>query len=76
MKTKKQDIAKYLRMYAIGIWGVLSVLYIAGEPIDEEISFGTFCMLKLIGLTAVGLSIYVGACLRRKGLLPEVDDDN
>lgn len=76
MKTSKQKIAKYARMYALGLWGVLSILYIAGEPIDETMTFGTFCLLKLIGFVSLGLCFYVGICLDRAGMLPDIDDDN
>lgn len=76
MKTSKQKIAKYARMYALGIWGILSILYLAGEPIDEDMPFGIFCFLKLIGLVSLGLCFYVGVRLDRAGMLPDMDDDN
>lgn len=76
MKTFKQKIAKYARMYALGIWGILSILYIAGEPIDEDMPFGIFCFLKLIGLVSLGLCYHVGIRLHRVGMLPEMNDDN
>lgn len=76
MKTTKQKIAKYVRMYALGLWGVLSILYIAGEPVDEDMPLGTFCLLKLIGFVSLALCFYVGVRLDRAGMLPDMDDDN
>lgn len=76
MKTSKQKIAKYARMYALGLWGILSILYIAGEPIDEDMPFGAFCLLKLIGLVSLGLCCYVGGRLFRAGMLPDMNDNN
>lgn len=76
MKTTKDKVAKYARMYALGIWGILSLLYIAGEPIDEQMPFSIFCLLKIAGLVSLGICYYVGAHLHRAGLLPETDDDN
>ena len=76
MKTNKKTIAQYAHLYALVIWGVLSLLYIAGEPIDEDMPFGTFCFLKLIGWGSLGLCFYVGVLFDRAGMLPDMDDDN
>lgn len=76
MKTSKQKIAKHICLYALCLWGVLSILYIGGEPIDENMLFDTFCILKLIGLVSLGLCFYVGVRLDRAGILPDMDDDN
>ena len=35
MKKNKQTIAKYTRLYAIGLWGILSIIWLSGEPIDD-----------------------------------------
>ena len=75
MNTSKHKIAKYARMYALGLWGVLSILYIAGEPIDEDMPFGTFCLLKLIGLISLGVCYTVGKRLHRAGMLPDTNED-
>lgn len=76
MKAGKKNITKHIRMYALGIWGVLSLLYIAGEPIDEDMPFGAFCLLKIAGLGSFGLCCWVGRRLRRSGLLPVGNDKN
>ena len=45
MKKNKQTIAKYTRLYAIGLWGILSIIWLSGEPIDD-MALGKFCLLK------------------------------
>ena len=45
MKKNKQTIAKYPRLYAIGLWGILSIIWLSGEPIDD-MALGKFCLLK------------------------------
>ena len=35
MKKNKQTIAKYTRLYAIGLWGILSIIWLSGEPIGK-----------------------------------------
>ena len=54
MKKDKQTIAKYTRLYAIGLWGILSIIWLSGEPIDD-MALGKFCLLKGIGLASLGL---------------------
>lgn len=75
MKTNKQQIAKRLRLYALVAWGFLSLLFIAGEPI-ENMSFGKFCLLKLAGLVSLGLCVAVGIGLCRAGRMPVCKDDD
>lgn len=74
MKTDRRTIAKHIRLYAIGFWGIASILYIAGEPI-EDIAFGKFMLLKSIGLVSLGLCCLVGKYLDKAGLLPELKDE-
>lgn len=59
MKKNKQTIAKYTRLYAIGLWGILSIIWLSGEPIDD-MALGKFCLLKGIGLASLGLCCLVG----------------
>lgn len=75
MRTDKRTIAKYIRLYAIGLWGVLSFIYIAGEPIDENMPIGEFCFLKLLGFASLGLCMLVGKRLNKAGKLPDMDDN-
>lgn len=75
MKTDKRTIAQHIRLYAIGLWGVLSILYIAGEPIDENMAIGEFCILKLIGFASLGLCMLVGNKWNKAGKLPDMEDD-
>lgn len=74
MKTDKQTIAKYIRLYSIGLWGVLSFIYIAGEPIDENMPIGDFCLLKMLGFVSLGLCMLVGKRLNKAGKLPDMED--
>jgi len=75
MKKDKQTIAKYARMYAIGLWGILSILWLYSEPIDD-MSLGKLCLLKGGGLISMGLCCLVGERLNKAGLLPDMDDEN
>lgn len=75
MKTDKRTIAKYIRLYAIGLWGVISFIYIAGEPIDEIMPIGEFCLLKLLGFASLGLCMLVGKRLNKAGKLPDMEDN-
>ena len=75
MKKDKQTIAKYTRLYAIGLWGILSIIWLSGEPIDD-MALGKFCVLKGIGLASLGLCCRVGKRLDTAGLLPDMDDEN
>ena len=70
MKKNKQTIAKYTRLYAIGLWGILSIIWLSGEPIDD-MALGKFCLLKGIGLASLGLCCLVGKRLDKAGLLPD-----
>jgi hypothetical protein len=74
MKTNKQTIAKYARLYAIGLWGFLSIIWLAGEPIDD-MTLGKFCLLKGIGLASLGLCCLTGKRLDKAGLLSDMDDE-
>jgi hypothetical protein len=76
MKTTKTEIAKKARLYAIATWGILSLFYIAGEPIDDNMPIGTFILLKLIGFASLGLCLLVGKRLDKAGLLPDMDNKN
>lgn len=70
MKT----ILKYIRLYAIGLWGILSFIWLSGEPIDD-MALGKFYLLKGIGLASLGLCCLVGKRLDKAGLLPDMEDD-
>ena len=70
MKT----IIKYACFYAIGLWGIASLIYLSGEPIDD-MALGKFCLLKGIGLASLGLCCLVGKVLNKAGLLPEMKDE-
>lgn len=74
MKTSKKKIAKYICLYAIGLWGILSIIWLSGEPIDD-MALGKFCLLKGIGLASLGLCCLVGKRLDKAGLLPEMKDE-
>lgn len=75
MKIDKCEIIKHIRLYAIGFWGVVSFLYIAGEPIDENMPIGEFCLLKLLGFISLGACVLVGKRLNRAGKLPDMEDN-
>ena len=74
MKTSKKKIAKYICLYAIGLWGILSIIWLSGEPIDN-MPLGTFCICKLAGFASLGLCLLVGKVLNRAGKLPDMEDE-
>ena len=74
MKTSKKKIAKYICLYAIGLWGILSIIWLSGEPIDN-MPLGTFCICKLAGFASLGLCLIVGKVLDRAGMFPELKDE-
>ena len=75
MKKNKQTIAKYTRLYAIGLWGILSIIWLSGEPIDD-MALGKFCLLKGIGLASLGVCCLLGKRLDYAGQLRHMDNDN
>ena len=75
MKKDKQTIAKYARLYAIGLWGILSVIWLSSEPIGD-MAWRKFCLLKGIGLASLGLCCLGGKRLDNAGLLPNMDVEN
>lgn len=75
MKMNKQTIAAYARLYAIGIWGIVSFIYITGEPIDENMPIGKFCLFKLLGFFSLGLCMLIARSLNKAGKLPDIEHD-
>lgn len=71
MKRDNNTLAKHACMYAIDLWAMLSVIWIAGEPITD-MTTGEFCLLKGIGFTSLGLCLLVGKRLDKAGLLPDI----
>lgn len=70
-KTKKN-----IRLQLLGIWGILSILICAGEdtpgqPMSDALFFGS----KTIGIASLYLCFKVGQRLNRKGLLPDVEEE-
>lgn len=66
---------KYACFYAVGLWGMASLTYLSGEPIDENMPLSTFCICKLVGLASLGLCLIVGKVLNRAGMFPEFKDE-
>jgi hypothetical protein len=75
MKTNKRTIAKYIRLYAIGLWGVVSFIYIAGEPMDDNMAIGEFFLFKMLGIASLGLCALVWKRLDKAGKLPDMEDE-
>ncbi len=75
MKKSRHTLAKHARMYAIDLWGMMSVVWLSGEPIDD-MSSGRFCLLKGIGIASLILCGLVGKRLYKAGLLPEMNNGN
>lgn len=72
MKT----IAKHLITLAIVGWVLISIMFVAGDPV-ESMTFGQFAVAKLMGCASIGAACIVGVGLHRKGWIinEEGDDD-
>lgn len=72
---KRNRIIKYLCFYTIVIWGILSTLYLTGEPVDENMPISAFCLCKIAGIGSLELCLIVGRGLNRAGMFPKFKDD-
>ena len=70
-----KSILKHACFYAIGIWGIASLIYLSGEPIDDNMPLSTFCICKLAGFASLGLCLIVGKVLNRAGMFPDMEDN-
>lgn len=73
MKTK---IAKEAILQALGIWGILSIIVLAGEDIPgEPMSDAKFYGTKIAAIVSFALCLLTGRYLNRKGMLPDVKEE-
>lgn len=74
MKTKTKQ---YLLMYLLGAWGLISLLVIAGEDIPgQPMSDLKFFGSKIIATASLWLCVRTGQWLDKKGLLPEIKEED
>lgn len=66
MKRIAQNIAAFI----LCGWGLFSLMYIAGDPIDP-MSDTEFIIRKLFGVISLAVSVMMGATLDRHGWLPD-----
>lgn len=52
---------------AVCTWGLLSLLFVSGEPTNEEMAAGHFALLKIAGLLSLTGAIMAGRRMERKG---------
>jgi len=71
---KLDEIKKHIALYMIGLWGILSFIYLMGDPIDENIPLSKFLVLKLIGFLSLAICILAGRALDKAGYFPELPD--
>ena len=74
MKRKSSTpnrLAPVLRLQALVMWAVLSLLFIAGERAPET-SISTFLALKGAAMCSLAACLYTAHRLHRAGRLPEI----
>ena len=72
----KKKTLQYILFYLVGIWGFASILICAGEDIPgQPMSDAMFYGSKLLGILSFWLCCRTGRWLNKKGLLPEIKED-
>jgi len=76
MTNKKRKITRQLNSYALFVIGLLALVVLAGEEDPENpVSPGYFCLVKGVALAVLLGCIGIGKLLGRRGLLPDLKDD-
>ena len=72
-KTVKQ----YSVLAALMLWGLISFMVLAGDenPMNP-MPWGEFFLIKTAALVSLALCVLTGKALNKKGLLPDVDEDD
>lgn len=73
----KRKIIQYAIFYALGFWGIFSIIFLAGEEIPgQPMSLTRFFILKTAGMASLILCFITGRWLNKKGLLPEIKEED
>ncbi|MCF0187914.1 MAG: hypothetical protein HUK04_00245 [Bacteroidaceae bacterium] len=78
MKTKHKNTPKqWATMTALVSVGFLAFMVVAGDENPENpMNIGAFCLIKGAAMAVIYGCYRVGKILDRKGLLPEVSEDD
>lgn len=73
----KKKIIQYALFYAVGIWGIISIIILAGEEAPgHPMSLTEFLGLKLTGMASFILCVLAGRWLNKRGLFPEIKEED
>lgn len=72
----KAKIKQNVPMYLLGAWGFISLCVLAGEDVPgQQMSDLKFFGSKLAAMVSLWLCCRTGRWLNKKGLLPEIKED-
>lgn len=73
----KKKIIQYALFYAVGFWGMISIIILAGEEVPgQPMSLTEFFGLKLAGMASFIFCVLTGKWLNKKGLFPEIKEED
>ena len=76
MSDKKRKIIQQVNLYTLFAVGFIAFFVLAGEEDPHNpVSFGDFCLIKGAALAVLLVCLGVGKYLGRRGLLPDLNDD-
>lgn len=67
----KSEFSKHLRSGVIAILGWVGVLFLAGEPVDDQTWMQDFLLSKFVGFALWGICYLLWKHWERKRLLPD-----
>lgn len=76
MKRQVANSMKKVVLFAVCAWGLLSVLFLSGEPASADMPEGKFALLKLAGFISLAGAIIVGRWAMRKGWMQFNPEDD
>lgn len=73
----KKATRQTLRLHLLFVWGLSSILVCGGDdlpglPMSDAMFYGT----KIAGTASLWLCCYAGRWLNKKGLLPEIKEED
>jgi len=71
----KRKAIKLAISAAVMLWGLVSVIFLAGEPVEEMTTLSEFVVVKLAGLASLLLCIKAASALERRGYMIEFEND-